>query len=395
MTASSAQSPLYLLEPETPGPAWAPFAGVRPIAELRAGVWLIRERWEAALRMDAAALVGGLAEGFTEGDEPPSRPLGPIEGPAVVASSTFAPSGKPPEVTPGTRRLEHEGTTVGWIVDAGETWTEPHARGPAAPIEGLPLRGTYDLLTALEQMLLADCTDFLAATDQDPVPAGSIILGDPGQVLLRGAAVEPGVVFDVRHGPVVLEPQVEVRHGTRLEGPLYAGPHTRLLGGFIRNSVFGPWCVARGEIASSLFLGFANKGHDGFVGHSVLGHWVNLGAGTTTSNLKNTYGAIRLTIDNHVMATQRTNLGSLIGDHAKTAIGTMLPTGTVIGAGANVFGPTPPGKYVRPLAWGSAGAEVLDEEGFLRVASRVMPRRQVEFSAERRESLRHTYRRLR
>ena len=385
---------LFLLEPDQPGPAWAPFAGVRPIAELRAGIWRIRERWEGALRMDTSAILGGPAEGFSEGDEPATRPAGPIEGPAVVVSSTFAPSGTAVEVTPGTRRLEHEGRTVGWIVERGETWSEPHAEGTAAPIDGLALKGTYDLLTALEHFLSPDCADFLAAGDQDPIADGSIVLGDPHDVICRGAMVEPGVVFDVRNGAIVLEAGVEVRNGTRLEGPLYAGPHTRLLGGYIRASVFGPWCVARGEIAASVFTGFANKGHDGFVGHSILGHWVNLGAGTTTSNLKNTYGEVRLSVAENSFPTGRTFLGSLIGDHAKTAIGTMLATGTVVGAGANVFGMTAP-KYIPPFAWGAGTTEVLDEEGFLKIAARVMPRRQVEFTEARRESLRKTYRRVR
>ena len=100
-----------------------------------------------------------------------------------------------------------------------------------------------------------------------------------------------------------------------------------------------------GEIATSAFLGYANKAHDGFVGHSVVGHWVNLGALTTTSNLKNTYGPVRLVVGDRRIDTGRQYLGTLFGDHAKTAIGTMLGTGTVVGTGANVFGAAPP-KHV-------------------------------------------------
>jgi hypothetical protein len=148
----------------------------------------------------------------------------------------------------------------------------------------------------------------------------------------------------------------------------------------------------RGEIASSCFIGYGNKGHDGFVGHSVLGHWVNLGAGTTTSNLKNTYGAVRLTSDGTTLDTGRQFLGTLFGDHAKTAIGTMLSTGTIVGAGANVFGAPPP-KWVPPMAWGHQG-ELLTEDGFLRVAERVMPRRDVTVTPERRAALVALYRRF-
>jgi hypothetical protein len=119
---------------------------------------------------------------------------------------------------------------------------------------------------------------------------------------------------------------------------------------------------------------------------------VNLGAGTTTSNLKNTYGEVRLDVAGHRLATGRLNLGTLFGDHAKTAIGTMLGTGSVVSAGASVFGAVTPPKYVPPFAWGSTG-DRMTEIGFLTVAQRVLGRRKVEWTESRRESLRQTYRR--
>lgn len=384
---------LYLLEPEVTGPSWAPVAGVRPIAELRAGIWKIRERWEAALDLEAEAILGRHLDGFFEGFEP--RVLGDRRVPAagIVASATFAPVGAPIELRPDTRRLTHRGATVAWIVDAPVAVDQLPAGGASQEIEGLPLSGSYDLITALDRFLAPDCLGF-AAGPVDPVPAGSIVLGDPGLVLSRGAQVEPGVVFDTRGGAVVLEAGVEVRHGSRLEGPLYAAERARILGGHVRFSVFGPRSNVKGEVTNTVFLGYANKAHDGFVGHSLLGHWVNLGAGTTTSNLKNTYGEVALEIGGARIATGRQFLGSLIGDHAKTAIGTLLPTGTVIGAGANVFGDSTVPKYVPPMAWGSRGTERMTEEGFLKLAERVMPRRDVQVTAERRTSLVATYRRL-
>jgi len=381
---------LYLLEPDSPGVAWAPFAGIRPLAELRAGIWRVRERWEAAIGNDASAILGVHTAGFAEGDEPPIQPPTSIQGPAVVAAAWFAPTGVPISLGTGTRRLIHGDQTVGWIVSAGERWEGPHEKGPGVAVDGVLLHGTYDLLTALEQLLPADCADFLAAPSEG-VPQGSIVLGDPSRVICLGATVEPGVVFDLRHGAVVVDQGAEIRSGTRLEGPMYVGPGTRVLGGSLRASVFGPECRVRGEVAASVFLGYANKSHDGFVGHSILGHWVNLGAGTTTSNLKNTYGPVRLEVEGERIETGRLNVGSLIGDHAKTAIGTLLATGTIISAGANVFGPPTPPKYVAPFALGCSGSERMTEDGFLRIAERVMLRRNIPFSAERRESLRLTY----
>lgn len=382
---------LVCLEPVSPGPRWLPFAGARPIAELRAGAWRIRERWAGLLGLSDTEVMGAHVTGFSDVDSAPVRTTGAVPGPAVVVRSEFAPSGAPPVLSPGVRRLTHQDATVAWIVAHDETWDGPHDLGTAAPVEGMLLAGAWDLITALEQLLPGDC-DALA-DGADPVPAGAIVLGDPGAVACFGAAVEPGVLFDVRHGAVVLEAGVQVRSGTRLEGPLYAGVGSLLLGGAIRQSAIGPRCRVHGEMSTTVMLGYANKSHDGFVGHSVIGQWVNLGAGTITSNLKNTYGEVRLDVPGGRLPTGRTNLGTIFGDHAKTAIGTMLSTGTVIGAGANVVGGAVP-KWVPPFAWGSDGGGKLDADDFLRIAGRVMPRREVEVTPAIEASLRGMHARL-
>lgn len=344
------------------------------------------------MQAESAGILADHVAGWREFDEPDVTATGVVRGPAVIGASWFAPSGVPPALEPGTRRLTHAGATVGWLVAAGREWAGPDDDGAGADVEGLPLVGTWDLVNALDGFLQADCADF-HDQPRDDIPEGSIVLGDPVEVISLGALVEPGVVFDVRQGAIILEEGVEVRSGTRLEGPLYAGARSRLMGGYLRASVFGPWSVVRGEVSSSIFLGYSNKSHDGFVGHSVLGTWVNLGAGTTTSNLKNTYGEVTVEVAGHRLATGRQLLGSLVGDHAKTAIGTLLPTGTVVGAGANLFGSAPVPRYVPPFAWGHAGAERMSGEGFLKVAQRVLPRRGIELTAERRESLEALHRR--
>jgi len=371
---------LYLLDPD-PSPGWAPFAGARPIAELRAGAHLIRERWEAFAGTETTTIFAlpHLA-GFVEPGVPAVGARRPVAGPALIGSSTFVPRGLAPPLPPAAFRLSCSGVTVGWGVGPGATWNGPQANAASVEVPGVVLHGAYDLVRVLEPLLAEDLGAWLG--ESDPIPAGSIVLGDPAWISLHDTAVEPGVVFDVRQGPVVLESGVEVRSGTRLEGPLWTGANTHLLGGPIRASAIGPHCKVRGELASCLFLGYANKAHDGFVGNCVIGRWVNLGAGTITSNLKNTYGSVRLDVAGAAIETGLTNLGSLIGDHAKTAIGTLLGTGTVIGVGANVFGAVRPPKYVPPLAWGvsEATAEAgvrLTKEGFLKIAERVLPRRDV------------------
>jgi UDP-N-acetylglucosamine diphosphorylase / glucose-1-phosphate thymidylyltransferase / UDP-N-acetylgalactosamine diphosphorylase / glucosamine-1-phosphate N-acetyltransferase / galactosamine-1-phosphate N-acetyltransferase len=366
---------LYLLDPD-PAPAWAPFLGARPLCELRAGAHLIRERWETFCGTEAAGVFAlpHLA-GFTEGGVPPVTPRRPVPGPAVIGSSTFAPQGLAPALPAGAFRLTCGGITVGWGVGAGATWDRPQPHAAAVEVAGVVLHGVYDLVAHLERLLLADLRPMLG--DSDPIPAGSTVLGDPAAIALHDAGVEPGVVFDVRGGPVVLETGAEVRAGARLEGPLWVGANARVLGGPVRVTAIGPRCNVRGEVSNCVFLGYGNKAHDGFVGHSVIGRWANLGAGTITSNLKNTYGKVRLDVAGVALETGLQFLGSLIGDHAKTAIGTLLGTGTVVGTGSNVFDAVRPPKYIPPFAWGATGGSRVSRDGFLNTAARVLPRRDV------------------
>ncbi len=370
---------LYLLDPDSSA-AWAPFAGARPLCELRAGAHLIRDRWEffAGTGTKEIFSLPHLA-GFVEAGVPAVAARHPITGPAVIGSSTFAPRGRAPDLPASTFRLTCEGITVGWGVGPGATWDGPQPHAVAVEVPGIVLRGVFDLLPALERLLAEDLTSLLG--ESDSIPRGSTVLGDPALLGLRGATVERGVVFDTRGGPILLERGVDVKAGTRLEGPLWAGANTRLLGHLIRASAIGPGCVIRGELTSCVFLGYANKAHDGFVGHSVIGRWVNLGAGTITSNLKNTYGRVRLDVAGTPIETGLQNVGSLIGDHAKTAIGTLLGTGTVIGTGANVFEAVRPPKYIPPFAWGAGegvtGGERATKDGFLKIVERVLPRRDV------------------
>lgn len=369
-------SSLYLLDPEHPGAAWAPFAGIGPLGDLRVGAWLLHERWARAVEVArATAAIAPHAAGPRPTGALPLIAPADVSGPCWVVDATFAP--KLPMRTVGSaKRLLSGGRAVAWRLDPGERWSGPHDDGDGLVIEGLALGGAFDLITALEEFLFADTIIGLEA-GTDALPAGVTVLGNPGAVAVRGAHVEAGVVLDARKGAIILERGVEVRAGARLEGPLWLREQTLVAGGFLRVVSAGPQCRLHGEISTTVFTGHANKSHDGFLGHSVVGAWVNLGAGTITSNLKNTYGPIRLDVGAERIATARTNLGTLFGDHAKTAIGTLLPTGAVIGAGAQLFGAPRAPKHVPAFAWGGDTDEQMTLDAFLAVARRVLPRRDV------------------
>jgi UDP-N-acetylglucosamine diphosphorylase/glucosamine-1-phosphate N-acetyltransferase len=179
---------------------------------------------------------------------------------------------------------------------------------------------------------------------------------------------------------------------TRIVGPCYIGEDSHIIGDAIRACSIGNTCKVRGEISSTIILGHSNKGHTGFVGSSYIGRWVNLGAGTTTSNLKNTYGPIQLWTPNGLRDTGLQFLGSMIGDHAKTGIGTMLTTGCVLGAASNIYGAKITPKYIPPFAWGDCEPYARFElNKFLEVAARMMERRHVALSEREKSQLSVAY----
>ena len=156
--------------------------------------------------------------------------------------------------------------------------------------------------------------------------------------IAEGARVGAYAVLDASTGPIQVARGAVIEPHTLVKGPCVVGPGTQLLGGVISGTTFGPECRIAGEVESSVWQGYANKRHHGFVGHSVIGEWVNLGALTTTSDLKNNYGDVRVWIDGREQDTRSPKVGALVGAHVKTGIGSLLPTGAVLGVAANLFG---------------------------------------------------------
>jgi UDP-N-acetylglucosamine diphosphorylase/glucosamine-1-phosphate N-acetyltransferase len=222
-----------------------------------------------------------------------------------------------------------------------------------------------------------------------PEPAPGIhLLGDAPLIVDPTATLEPGIVFDLRNGPIWIDAGARVAAFTRLAGPAYIGRNTSILGGHLAEVSIGPVCRIHGEVEASIILGYTNKSHDGFLGHAYLGCWVNLGAMTTNSDLKNNYGSVRVWTPAGDVDTGERKLGCLLGDHVKTSIGTLLNTGTVVGAGANLFGTGMPPHYVPPFTWGiGPNAGEYDLERFLATAEIVMARRQVDLTAQQRALL--------
>jgi UDP-N-acetylglucosamine diphosphorylase/glucosamine-1-phosphate N-acetyltransferase len=179
------------------------------------------------------------------------------------------------------------------------------------------------------------------------------ILNEHNTFIDAHSTIEDFVLIDARKGPVYIEENVTINAHSRLEGPLFIGKNSHILGGKIRNSSIGRNSKIGGEVSECNFQGYSNKAHDGFLGHSYIGEWVNLGAGTTTSNLKNNYSFIRNESPFGEPDTHTRFLGAIIGDYVKTGIGSMLNTGTVIDIGSTIFDAGLHAKYIPPFSWGT------------------------------------------
>jgi UDP-N-acetylglucosamine diphosphorylase/glucosamine-1-phosphate N-acetyltransferase len=365
--------------------SFEPFALTRPAGELRAGALLVRERWARALGAAVTGHIGApVLAGFEEAGSAPMIGSATIPAGSWIANARFSPV---LDRAPQSDLLHADGRVAAVRIgkdvpsDAlgdGSLALDSFALESGAPAEvgGWWMEDVWDYVRQLVTMLEADIL-ILGESMSKGLPRGAIGIGEHPVFVAQGAVVEPSVCFDTSAGPIMLCAGSRVQAFTRLVGPLYVGEHSILTTDRIAGSSIGDTCKVHGELNNTIMIGHSNKGHDGFVGHSMLGRWVNIGAGTITSNLKNTYGPVHLWTPAGERETGMQFLGTFFGDHAKTAIGTRLITGCVLGAGANVFGSTMMPKVVGPFAWGEAGEfETYRVDKFLEAAERMMARRE-------------------
>ena len=214
--------------------------------------------------------------------------------------------------------------------------------------------------------------------------AGTFLSGKNKIIIEQGAVLQPGCVLNAERGPIYIAKGVQVYPQTVIFGPAAILQNSTVKAGtqIYENTTIGPVCKVGGEIEESIIHGYSNKQHTGFLGHSYIGSWVNLGAGTTTSDLKNNYSTVRVTVGDRQVDTGLQFVGLIIGDHSKTAIGSKFNTGTVAGACCNIFGPDFPKKYIPSFSWGAAGdgTVVHTIEKAIAAAKKAMERRGIVLS---------------
>lgn len=407
---------LYLFD-DARARSWSPFSRTRPVGELLFGCLLQRERAARIFGACDGHLAGPALGGFEEPGAPPVVALDDLGTgePRVFLSSRVVAEGctsdlpDRTELPGGARRLRIvvDGETVGWYVPAGEpapssaeladpaAGENPAAHGAADPIEleGSVLDWPWTLVDRNADRIARDAAE-LHPGDSSFLLTDAHVDGDHHVSLGAKVSVDPSVFLDVRDGPIWLDDRVRVLGPARLTGPLYVGPDSVLLGGTIGTSSIGPVCKVRGEVEASVFLGWSNKAHDGYLGHALVGRWVNLGAMTTNSDLKNSYSSVRVQIaPDRVVDTGMLKVGALVGDHVKTGIGTLITTGAHVGTGSNLFGGGVAPRWVPPFSWG-AGDPFTEYrlDTFLEVAKRAMSRRDQELTEGMQQVLERAWR---
>ncbi len=250
------------------------------------------------------------------------------------------------------------------------------------PVDWPQLRAWFDLLRISPEEILRDARTLNLFETHTPLEM-VYLMGDGDAWLGDGVTIGPNVTLDTREGPVVVDDGATLLPGAYLQGPCYIGKGTLVRANttLYEGCSIGKRCKVGGELHNVLMLGHANKQHEGYLGNAVIASWVNLGAGTSNSDLKNTYGTVTTAVDGEPVVTGLMFLGCCLGDHTKTSIGTILNTGTVTGVSCNLFGAGFHPVAIPDFVWGQPGGyKDYRVENAVATARTVMGRRHVEMS---------------
>jgi UDP-N-acetylglucosamine diphosphorylase/glucosamine-1-phosphate N-acetyltransferase len=319
----------------------------RPVFDLRCGIATLLERQLRHFRASEYALwvrphlVDVCQERFSGAAVNDLEWFGP--GPQLLVNARWLPAGQAPAEL-GPPRMEMCGDQVAFMVLPALTdWTpsstfreELHKRSPSSlphvTAAGTVIRYPWDLVEHNAQTLRDDLPWFRERIGRLSRPAHIALAGpEDGLVVAPATRLEPFVFADTTDGPVMIDEGAVVQAFSRLQGPCYIGAGACVVGGKLSGSSLGPQTRVGGEVEACVFQGFANKYHDGFVGHSYVGEWVNLAAGTQVSDLRNDYGTIRMRVGADELDTGLTKIGAFFGDHTKTGLAALLNTGSQIG----------------------------------------------------------------
>lgn len=359
-----------------------PLTYLRPVSDIRIGIMTIREKWEFYLKKKTSTLT----EGYLRKKYPIIE-----EDDNLMINGSVLPSKelvrdilalKPNEalvqkdviIAMRVPSVEQESKSEDGSEDVREVHTD---------VEFLKISNTWNIFERNAQALEEDFRLITKGRKSQPLSNTNRHLGD--EIFIEEGARVECAFLNSTTGPIYIGKGAEVMEGAMIRGPFALGEGSVVkMGAKIYGATtIGPDCKVGGEVNNSVFFAHSNKAHDGFMGQSVIAEWCNIGADTNTSNLKNSYEEVKLWnfADRTFVETGLQFVGLIMGDHSKCGINTMFNTGTVVGVGANIYGPGFQRNYIPGFLWGgTAGFRPYEFTKFLRTVRRVVQRRNIELS---------------
>lgn len=379
----------YILFDGTVRDALLPFTFTRPVADIRVGILTIREKWEKCL--------GYTTTTVTEEYLSEKYPMVEMEE-NVMINASFLPNDVLVEMV---RSLE-ENQAIFYKEEVIAFFSKENQEVDFDTFEiieytdeCLRIEHTWDIFSKNDAALREDFELIIEGRHSQPIPKSVNVLSPENIFIEEGAKLE-FVTLNASTGPIYIGKNAEIMEGSVIRGPfaLCDNGRVKLATKVYGATTVGPHSVIGGEVNNSVLFGYSNKGHDGFLGNSVLGEWCNIGADSNNSNLKNNYEEVKLW-SYETEGFAKTGLqfcGLMMGDHSKCGINTMFNTGTVVGVSANIFGSGFPRNFVPSYSWGGASGftTYLTSKAF-QTAKIVMARRQVEFTDEDARILEHVF----
>lgn len=373
-----------------------PLSYTRPVAEIRTGIFTIRERWEKLLKGHAS---------YITSDYLNQRFPMHLEDDNIVINGAVMPNDRLVrliEQLEPNEALMDDGNLIAARLNHHQF--ENLLRDESIEeISGLELADTpfihlsypWDLFLYLRATIEYDFNLITKGRTSQTLPSNNQVIAGDNIFLEEGAHVSCAIL-NAQSGPIYIGKNAQIMEGAIIRGPVTIGEGSVIkMGAKIYGpAAIGPDCKVGGEVKDVVILGHSNKAHDGYLGNSIIGEWCNLGAGTSVSNLKNNYSNVRMW--DYSTRSMRDSglqfLGLVMGDHSKAGIQSMFNTGTIVGVASNVFGEGFPPKFVPSFSWGGSSGFIthrLDEA--LATAQKVMARRDIEFSTEDENILRKVF----
>lgn len=366
-----------------------PFTYTRPVADIRVGILTIREKWEHFLETTTSTI--------TEDYLSQRWPLVELEE-NIFINAAFLPSTAlvaQIKVLKKNEVLIYDDIYVAFKAAEDAEVDLDHLTPVDLTESPLIIQNTWDIFSKNSLAIEADFKLITAGRTSAEIPASVHCLGKENIFIEEGANVNMASL-NAENGPIYIGKNAEIMEGSLVRGPFALCEHATLKMGakIYGGTTIGPHSKVGGEVNNSVIFGYSNKGHDGFLGNSVLGEWCNIGADSNNSNLKNNYAPVRLW-DYETEGFADTGLqfcGLMMADHSKCGINTMFNTGTVVGVSANIYGGGFPRNFIPSFAWGgSSGMTTYKTQKAFEVAERVMQRRDIDFTEEDKNILTHIF----